>query len=79
MISRKSGGILILFLHFVILLMETNFSDAYATTSLNLILVSLLISNKLLYLVSVVLDHPLVHSFEYLFALKTLFFGETLL
>ena len=79
MISRKSGGILILFLHFVIFLMVTNFSDAYAITFLNLILVSLLISNKFLYLVSIVFYDPLVHSLEDLLTFQSLLLCETLL
>lgn len=77
-ISRKSGSLLIFFLHFIILLMKTYFCDADPGT-LYLVLVSLLISYKLLYFVSIVLDHPLVHGFEDLFTLETLLLCEALL
>jgi len=58
--------------------MKTYFCDADPGT-LYLVLVSLLISYKLLYFVSIVLDHPLVHGFEDLFTLETLLLCEALL
>lgn len=77
-IARKSRGLFIMFLNFSVLLMQTNFTDT-SYVPLNLVLISLLVSYKLLYLFSVVLDHSLVHSLEDLLAFQALLLSETLL